>query len=245
MIVTILLSYIAGLLTVLAPCVLPLLPLILGGSLDARDKDKKRPYIIIASLLVSLLLFTLLLKVSTAFIGIDPRVWSVFAGILVISLGLFMLFPNGWALLNGKLGIEHRSQSALSKAFQTKNSTASAILTGAALGPVFTSCSPTYIWVVATVIPSNAVTGMIYLVVYLLGVATSLLGVALLGRRLLENVRWATDPKGWFQRSIAILFICVGLFVATGWDKKVQTWLVERDILNLIQLEQNLVPEDN
>lgn len=245
MLVTTVLSYIAGLLTVLAPCILPLLPIILGGSLAGEKKDKWRPYIITASLVVSLILFTILLKASTIFIGIDPRVWAIASGILVIILGFFMLFPDLWARIVGRLGIEHRSQGLLGKAYKQENRLLSAILIGAALGPIFSSCSPTYAWVVATVLPASTFLGVFYLAVYCLGVATSLLAIALLGRKLLEKIKWASDPKGWFQRGIAILFIIVGIFVATGMDKKVQTYLVEKDFINLIQLEQKLVPESN
>lgn len=244
MLVAIILSYIAGLLTVLAPCVLPLLPVILGGSFDPSDKSNKRPYIITASLVASLILFTLLLKVSTVFLGIDPRVWTIGAGLLVIALGVFMLFPNIWANIIAKLGIEHRSQTVLGSAFKHKNTTISAILTGAALGPVFSSCSPTYVWVIATVIPANALTGILYLAMYCLGVATSLLAIAIIGRKLLHKIKWASNPHGLFQRTIAILFIIVGIFIATGWDKDIQTYLVEKDYLNLIQLEQKIVPDD-
>jgi cytochrome c biogenesis protein CcdA/thiol-disulfide isomerase/thioredoxin len=244
MLATALLSYVAGLLTALAPCVLPLLPIILGGSLTGDKKDKWRPYIITASLAVSLVLFTLLLKASTVFISIDPRVWTIGSGALVIVLGLFMLFPAAWARLIGKLGIEHRSQGLLGKAYRQKNGEVSAVLIGAALGPVFSSCSPTYAWVIATVLPSNAVLGMVYLLFYVLGVATALLAVALLGRKLLERIKWASDPSGWFQRTIAVLFIVVGVFVATGWDKQVQTYLVEKDLFNIKLLEEQLVSEN-
>ncbi|CAN5270080.1 cytochrome c biogenesis protein DipZ [soil metagenome] len=245
MLVTALLSYVAGLLTALAPCVLPLLPIILGGSLSGEKKDKWRPYIITASLVVSLVLFTLLLKASTVFIGIDPKVWTIGSGILVIILGFFMLFPDLWARMIGKLGIEHRSQGLLGKAYKQENGVLSAILIGAALGPIFSSCSPTYAWVIATVLPSSTLLGMFYLTFYVLGVATALLAIALLGRRLLVKIKWASDPKGWFQRIIAILFIVVGIFVATGLDKKVQTYLVEKDFLNIKLLEEKLVPENN
>ena len=245
MLVTALLSYIAGLLTALAPCVLPLLPVILGGSLAGKKKDKWRPYIITASLVVSLILFTLLLKASTALIGIDPKVWTIGSGILVIVLGFFMLFPDLWAQIIVKLGIEHRSQGLLGKAYKQENGVLSAILIGAALGPIFSSCSPTYAWVIATVLPTSTLLGMFYLTFYVLGVATALLAIALLGRKLLVRIKWASNPKGWFQRSIAILFIVVGLFVATGWDKKVQTYLVEKDFLNIKLLEERLVPENN
>ena len=114
MIVTALLTYIAGLLTALAPCVLPLLPVILGGSVAGARADKRRPYIITASLVVSLIVFTLLLKVSTVLIAIDPRVWSIGSGVLVITLGVFMLFPDLWARIIARLGIEQRAQGLFS-----------------------------------------------------------------------------------------------------------------------------------
>lgn len=244
MFITALISYVAGLLTALAPCVLPLLPVILGGSVSGDKKDKWRPYIITASLAVSLVLFTLLLKASTTFIGVDPRVWTIGSGMLVIVLGVFMLFPNLWAQMIGKLGIEHRSQGLLGKAYKQQNGFASSVLIGAALGPIFSSCSPTYAWVIATVLPSSVALGMFYLTIYVLGVSTSLLAIALLGRKLLGRIKWASNPKGWFQRGIAILFVVVGIFVATGWDKKVQTYLVEKDFLNIKFLEEKLVPEN-
>ena len=78
MLTILLISFFSGILTVLAPCVLPLLPVILGGSLAGQSK--KRPYIIITSLIVSLLLFTLLLKASTILIHVDPIVWDYVAG---------------------------------------------------------------------------------------------------------------------------------------------------------------------
>ncbi|NBX97372.1 hypothetical protein EBQ81_00705 [bacterium] len=47
------------------------------------------------------------------------------------------------------------------------------------------------------------------------------------------------------MRGIAVLFILVGVFIATGLDKKIQTYLVEKDFLNIKLLEQKLVPESN
>ena len=48
-----------------------------------------------------------------------------------------------------------------------------------------------------------------------------------------------------FQKIIAILFIAVGLAVITGYDKKIQTFLVDKDFLNIKSLEIKLVPEEN
>jgi len=238
------LSLIAGFLSVLAPCVLPLLPIIIGGSF-ADDKSKKRPYIIVGSLVFSLILFTLLLKVSTSLIGIDPKVWNYFSGSIVILLGLSMLFPQAWDYIIGNLGLQAKSQKLLGGAGKQQNGTLSAVLTGLALGPVFSSCSPMYAWVIATVLPENTARGLLYLGMYSIGLAIALLGIALLGRRLIDRIKWASNPHGLFQKIIAILFIAVGLAVITGYDKKIQTFLVDKDFLNIKSLEIKLVPEEN
>lgn len=239
----IVISYFAGALSALAPCVLPLLPIILGGSLNTTYSDKRRPYIIIASLTLSLFGFTLLLKFSTSLIGIDPQFWAVISGSILIILGIFMLFPGWWAFIIGKLGLEHQSQAFLGQANSRHKGVASAVLTGLALGPVFSSCSPTYAWVIASVLPQNFVNGLIYLLFYLLGLASVLLAVALLGRSFISKVKWATNPKGWFNRIIAILFILVGLFVMTGLDKKLQTYLVEQDFWGIKSIELIIAPD--
>ena len=63
-------SSIAGILTVLAPCILPLLPVIVGRSITDSTLSKRRLFVVVVSLGLSIILFTLLLKVSTLFIDI-------------------------------------------------------------------------------------------------------------------------------------------------------------------------------
>lgn len=238
MLVTAFLSLVAGVLTVLAPCVLPFLPVIVGGSVG--HGSKARPYVIAASLVGSLLLFTLLLKVTTAFLSIDPRVWAIGSGTLVVLLGLAMLFPGMWARLSGAARFD-RAHHLLDKARSQRSDLWSAVLTGAALGPVFSSCSPTYAWVIATVLPASPAEGMFYLAIYCVGMAGALLAISLAGRRLIKKLGWAANPRGWFQRVIAVLFIAVGLLVATGVDKNIQTWAVDK-FPSLSSFEEKLIP---
>lgn len=238
MVVTALLSLLAGVLTVLAPCVLPFLPVIVGGSLG--HGSRRRPYLIAGSLVASLLLFTLLLKVSTAFLHIDPRAWAIGSGTLVVLLGLVMLFPGVWARVSTALKLDNAHQ-LLDKARGQRSETLGAVLTGAALGPVFSSCSPTYAWVIATVLPASPTVGLLYLGVYCIGMAGALLAISLAGRKLINRLGWAANPRGWFQRVIAGLFIVVGVLVATGLDKDFQAWAVDR-FPSLAAFEEGLIP---
>jgi cytochrome c-type biogenesis protein len=222
---TIVVAFVAGVLTVLAPCILPLLPVIVGGTLTDEQQDMRRPIIIAASLSLSVIVFTLLLKASTTFLGVPPMVWQAIAGGLVILLGLTLLFPKLWEPLGAKLNI---SSGRLLGRAATRKGTAGAVLTGAALGPVFNSCSPTYAFILASVLPGSLGTGLASIVAYGLGLGMMLLLIGLLGQRLIARLGWATNPSGWFKRTIGVIFIVVGLFVLFGLDRQVQTFFVEQ-----------------
>src|SRR5271154_6959999 len=88
-------AFVAGLLTVLAPCTLPLLPVIIGGSVSGKA-NPWRALVIAASLGASVFLFTLLLKASTLFINVTQSFWEIVSGGLLIIFGLVSLFPSLW-----------------------------------------------------------------------------------------------------------------------------------------------------
>ncbi len=228
--------------TSLAPCVLPLLPVIVGTSVlkgDDANRDRRKPYIIAASLVVSVMLFTLLLKVSTLLIGIDPRVWTTLAGIIVAVLGVTMLFPKLWVSISAKIGLEQGTNSLLSKANQ-RSGNLGAILTGAALGPVFSSCSPVYALVLATVLPVNLSLGMLYIFSYAMGLGLALLVLSLTGRRVITKLNWAVNPYGTFRKVLGIILIAVGLMVVTGYDRKFQVWTADHLPFGIGRLEEKL-----
>ena len=64
-------AFIAGMLTILAPCVLPLLPVIIGGTVTG-NRHRLTPIVITMSLAVSVIIFTLLIRASTLLIDIPP-----------------------------------------------------------------------------------------------------------------------------------------------------------------------------
>jgi len=236
------LSFIAGVLTVAAPCILPLLPLIVGGSAVSGSGKKQwyRPLVIALSLAGSVVVFTLLLKATTTLLGVPQMVWSVISGVIVILLGLNLLFPQVWekVMIATKLPIS--SNKLLGKTVG-QNGIGKDILTGAALGPVFSSCSPTYALIVAAVLPESFAKGLAYLLAYALGLAAVLLLVAIAGQAAVNKLGWLSDPGGWFRRIMGILFILVGLAVLLGIDKHFQTYVLENGWYDpILRLEQRL-----
>ncbi len=233
-----LVSFLSGALTVLAPCILPVLPIIIGGSVQGGQK--RNPYLITGSLAIAIVLFTLALKFSTAFINIPQSVWSGISGGILIIFGLISVFPRAWDALNVKLGLGNRSEQILATSREKKTRFGD-ILIGLSLGPVFSSCSPTYFLILATVLPRSLATGIVYLIAYALGLALVLLLISLLGQRFIQKARWAANPNGWFKRGLGILFILVGIFILTGADKRLQTFLLEKGYFNITNLEQSIL----
>ena len=232
-----LLSFLAGVLTVLAPCILPMLPVIIGSSAGARSRFT--PYIVIGSLSVSILLFTFLLKASTVFIDIPQAFWAYFSGGILAIIGVIFAFSRIWESLPFVTSVSRESNAVIGSGYSRKSIWGDIII-GSALGPVFSSCSPTYFLILASVLPASVLRGTVYLLAYIAGLALVLLLISLLGQRFVSRVTWAANPYGWFKRSLGVLFLLVGLAIFTGFDKKVEAWILDSGF-NTVQFENSLL----
>ena len=220
------LSFLAGVLSVFAACILPLLPVIVGGSLTTGG-SRRRMYAIVFSLAVSIVLFTLILKASTVFIDIPEVFWRYFSGIIITALGIFTVYPSLWVSVPGINALNRSSNRWLSEGYQ-RGGTLGDVIMGVSLGPVFASCSPTYFLILATVLPAQPVLGFVYLVSYAAGLSITLLVIAVVGERLTQRLGVSLAPDSYFFRSIGVILIVVGLLIASGAMRKVETWFVER-----------------
>lgn len=238
------LSFIAGVLTVAAPCILPLLPVIIGGTVVADNGANRkvwyRPLVIVGSLAGSVILFTLLLKATTILLGVPQMVWNVLAGGIVLLFGLNLLFPMVWEKLMLATGLYRKSNELLGASFK-KKSLARDVLMGAALGPVFSSCSPTYALIVAAVLPASFAQGLVYLAFYAAGLAAILLLIAVAGQAITTKLGWLSNPRGWFRRVVGLLFVVVGIAVIFGLDRQFQAFVLENGWYDpIMKIEQRL-----
>jgi len=240
-----LVSFLAGILTVLAPCVLPLLPVIVGRSMSEKTSSY-RLLVVTFSLGASVFLFTILLKVSTAFISIPLVVWQIISGGLLVLFGLVTLVPSLWDHVPGVQALYRRSNALLGTGYK-QQSLWGDVLMGAALGPVFSSCSPTYFVILAAVLPTHFATGVWYLVVYSVGLSLSLFLIALLGQKAALKLGALTDTNSIFRKVVGVLFVIIGIAVIFGLDKKLESAL-PGSAFGEIGLEQKLLsptPDNN
>jgi len=235
-----LISFIAGVLTILAPCILPLLPVIVGRSISDTTLSKRRVFTVIISLGLSVIIFTLVLKASTIFIDIPQDFWKYISGGIIFIFGLVTLFPDLWESLPFNSKVNEESNKVLMSGYQKDNIWGD-IIVGASLGPIFSACSPTYFVILATVLPASPVLGMVYLLTYTVGLCLALFIVAILGQKVMTKLGVVSDPRGWFKRTLGIIFILVAIGIFSGYDKKLQVSILDAGFLDVTKIEQSLL----
>lgn len=234
-------SFVAGVLTILAPCVVSIIPILLARS--ATADERRRPLFVILGLSVSIIIFTVLLKATSLLLDVPSDVWKLVSGCIVLVFGIFTLFPQLWEWIVLRTRFVFAAQDSLGKASRYKGAWGDALL-GASLGPVFSACSPTYALIVAVVLPVDPVVGLLYLGVFVLGLALMLGLIALFGQRLIRKLGWGINPNGLFHRILGIVLVVIGVMIVTGFDKTILGWLVESGVYDFqINLETYFMPK--
>jgi len=216
-----LLSLIAWVLTVLAPCVLPILPVIIWWSVI--DGKKSRPWLIILSFAVSIIIFTLWLQYLVTQFWISQKNLTFISAWILIVFWIVLLFPKLRNFVMEKTWIENATNSA-------KNSHGSwfggDILLGFILGPIFNTCSPTYTILVSNILPVDFLTWLTHILVYVFGLSVVLLLIAYGGRSVIKKMKWAANPNGVFKKIIAWILILLWVSILMWWDKDLEAFLV-------------------
>jgi len=239
-----LISILAGVLTILAPCILPVLPVVIGTTDGTKRGISRRAVVVITSLSISVILFTLLLKATTLFITIPDSFWTLFSGSIITFLGIVTIFPGLWSKIPFIQRINLVSNKALGAGYQKDNRYGDMII-GASLGPIFTTCSPTYLFILATVLPASSIAGFIYLIGFTIGLAVSLFTVAYLGQKFVHKIFINENRTEKLKKIFGVLFLIVGIAIITGYDKRLSSIILDTGFGGTINFEEKLINSVN
>src|SRR5262245_17282571 len=87
----VLLAFVAGVLSILSPCVLPILPIVLGA---AASEHRFGPVALAAGLSVSFVVIGLFVATIGYSIGLDLGVFRNVAAALMIAIGAILMVPR-------------------------------------------------------------------------------------------------------------------------------------------------------
>ena len=232
-----LVAFVAGLVTAVSPCVLPILPIVLA---TGADGDRRRPYLVIAGLIASFSFFTLASVQLIRALHLPSSSLRDAAIVVIALFGLTLLVPAlnvPFERLTARLpGLGNRlanagrpvasmpttgpaAEGGRSDATPARGSIVAGLATGVGLGLVWTPCAGPILGAItslAVTAPGTLAT-LTLVVAYAIGAGLPLLAIALGGRAALARLR-LRNASEWASRAFGILVLVTAGLMAVGAD---------------------------
>ncbi|MBA2740975.1 MAG: cytochrome c biogenesis protein DipZ [Actinobacteria bacterium] len=207
-------AFLAGAITSISPCVLPVLPILLAGS--ATGTDRRRPFAIVAGLVVSFTTFTLAGAALLSALGLPEDLLRDIAIVALLVLAASLLSRRVARLLERPfLFLTRRQVGRDSNGF----------LVGLSVGLVFVPCAGPVLAAVSALAASGEVSFRIVLVTaaYAVGAALPMLAAAVGSQRLTSGLRLLRAHDEGVRRAGGVAIGVVALAIAFGIDQRFTT----------------------
>lgn len=222
MLILILFAFIAGIVTVLSPCILPLLPIILSSSVDSSGK--RRPLGVVTGFVLSFTFFTLFLSTIVRVSGIPAGSLRAFSIIVLAGFGLSLLSPQFQALLE-KL---FTKLTRFAPQSQTKHGFGGGLVIGLSLGLLWTPCvGPILASVISLALTGSVTTQAFFITLaYSLGTALPMFAIIQAGSTALQKVPWLVQNTSTIQKAFGVLMILTAVGIHYNIDRQFQTYIL-------------------
>ena len=219
-------AFLSGLVTILAPCIWPVLPIVLSSSL--ASKGHQRPLGITLGVMLSFTIFTLSVSYLIRIFHLDPNILRIFAVVVIGGLGVTMVIPA----LNGKFEV---MVSRLANIFGQNTSGQGSgflpgLITGLSLGLVWSPCAGPILATIATLAAVGQVNLDVIFVTlaYVIGIGIPLFAFAYGGQLVVSKTRGISQYTGRIQQIFGVIMILAAVAIYTNYDKTVQLQLLNK-----------------
>lgn len=220
-----LLSYLAGVLSTLSPCVLPLIPILLGSAVAAH---RLGPYALAAGLTLSFAGVGLFIATIGVSLGIDQAAFRTGAAVLLIVFAVVLLsdrlqerFAAATSSLSGA------GENLLSRL--TLEGLSGQFILGLLLGVVWSPCVGPTLGAAITLASQGRDLGRVAatMVLFGLGAGTPLVAIGLLSRQALTRARGRLLATGRVGKGLlGAVMLVLGILILTGADKQFEAWFL-------------------
>ncbi len=212
------LAILGGLLTIIFPCVLPILPLVLGRSFKTH---RFGPIALVAGLICGFAAIGSLLGIASSWFAGFANILRGVAIAALIFFGLLSIFPklSYWVFSRWQFGnFREPEQPNLWGEFAI----------GTQLGLLWTPCAGPALGsiLVLAAVKHDILAALILLTFYGLGAGIPLLILAYTSRYLSQSWRWIIPHTAKLQRIGGILMTGTAIAILLGWDVEIQLWLL-------------------
>lgn len=215
----IVLALLAGVVTVAAPCTLPMLPVLLGASVG--QTGKVRPAMIALGFVMSFSTTALLLSAITRVFDFDPNHLRNAAVVLMLGFGLLMIWPAPFQWVAVRIGGFSGGPPT------SRQGAIGGFILGTTLGLVWTPCAGPVLGSILTVIATSKDTAWasLLLVVYAVGAALPMLAIAYGGQAVTTRVRRLARMAPRLQQGFGAVVIAFALLTYFQYDTLILAWL--------------------
>ena len=220
------LAYVAGMLSTLSPCVLPLVPVLVASSNDAH---RGGIWALGAGLAISFSLLGIFLATVGASLGLDPETFRRVGAVMISIFGILLLSQplqarfataTAGAAQMGHSLLDHIKIDGLKGQF----------VIGSLLGIVWSPCVGPTLGAATTIASQGRQLGSVAIMMFLfgLGAATPLVALGSLSRRSLLQVRGKLIASGRRGRQVlGLAMIVVSVLIFTKLDKALEAWFLD------------------
>lgn len=221
------LAFVAGVLSILSPCVLPILPIVLGA---AASEHRCGSVALAIGLAVSFVVVGLFVATIGYSIGLNADIFRDAAALLMIAVAAVLLMPRVQARL-AVAGVPFANWSDRHFGIPQKSGLAGQISVGLLLGAVWSPCVGPTLGAASILAAQGRNLGEVgaTMLAFGLGAALPLAVMGLLSREAL--LRWRTrlvTSGARAKTAFAIVLMAIGVLTLTGLDKRVETIAVDR-----------------
>lgn len=209
--------------TVLSPCILPILPIILSGSVSGGEN---KPWGIVIGFVASFTFFTLFLSIIVNLTGVSPDTLRTLSVVVLALFGVALI--SSW--LQAKVEIMFSRFASKIPNQSQRQGFGGGFIIGLSLGLLWTPCVGPILASVISLALTGSVTGSaaIITLAYALGTSLPMLLIMYGGRELFSRVAWLKRNTRNIQIAFGVLMIITALAVFMNWDRRFQAYVLEK-----------------
>jgi cytochrome c-type biogenesis protein len=233
------LSLAAGGLSVLSPCVLPIVPILLGAAVAAH---RLGPWALAGGLALSFATMGVLIASLGSVVGLDAGVLRTAAAVLLLAFGVILMLPRlqeRFAVATS--GVSGGGQALLSRF--SFDGLPGQFLLGLLLGIVWSPCVGPTLGAAITLASQGRDLGQVTLLMALfgLGAALPLVLLGLLSRQAMMKVRNRLLKAGKHgKRILGVAMLVLGVLILSGANRSVETWALDHAPAWLVQVTTSI-----
>lgn len=222
--IELLLALLAGMLTIGAPCILPMLPILLGASVGQTSKS--RPIFIVLGFILTFGVLGLFLSILTNLFHFEPSTLRTAAVVLLALFGLFMLWPRPFERLTVRMNSLINRANQVGQAAGQGN--LGGFVLGLTLGIVWTPCAGPVLGAILTLVATQTDLSRagILLFAYAVGAGIPMLLIAFGSQYLTTKIKLIAHYSRLIQRIFGIIIILVALSIYFQYDTVIQAKLL-------------------